>query len=132
MSLERASGTVSKRTEGEFMIYRLTCRCGTAFKVDERVIGRHFKCAGCQRRIRVDQVILEEVDVYRLTCECGTVFRAEDKAIGGTFRCPNCQRAVRIDRDRLTALRSENDRVPKSPRLSLPVEFRTGGAWSGS
>lgn len=105
------------------MVYRLTCPCGMAFEVDERAIGRHFRCAGCRRRIYVEQVVLQGVRVYRLTCECGTAFRVEEKAIGGAFQCPNCRRAVQIDRERLAEVRGETDRVSKSPRLSLPVEF---------
>jgi hypothetical protein len=110
------------------MIYRLTCQCGTSFKVDERAMGKHFKCAGCRRRIHVEQVNLDVVNVYRLECECGTAFRVEDKAIGGSFRCPNCRRTVRIDRERLTALPNTDDRLPASPRSSLPVEFATSEA----
>jgi hypothetical protein len=103
------------------MIYQLTCPCGAAFEVDERVVGKYFTCVGCQRRICVDQVNLQEINVYRLACECGTTFRVEEKAIGGTFQCPRCQTAVRIDREQLTVV--QDDRVSKLSRTILPVEF---------
>ena len=103
------------------MIYRLTCPCGAAFEVDERVVGKYFTCVGCQRRIRVDQVNLQEINVYRLACACGATFRVKERAIGGTFQCPKCQTAVRIDREHLTVV--ADDRVSKLSRTSLPVEF---------
>ena len=103
------------------MIYRLTCPCGAAFEVDERVVGKHFKCVGCQRRIWVDQVNLQKIDVYRFACECGAAFRVKEKAIGGTFQCPNCQTATQIDREQLTVV--EDGRVPKLSRTTLPVQF---------
>jgi hypothetical protein len=113
------------------MIYRLTCRCGRAFEVDDRAVGKRFRCTGCGRRVHVDQGLLQEVDVYRLACECGTAFRVQDKAIGGTFECPGCRRAVQIDRERLTKVRRKDDRVPDSPRLNLPVDFSTGKESTG-
>lgn len=103
------------------MIYRLTCPCGAAFEVDERVVGRHFTCVACQRRICVEPVNLQRISVYRFACECRTAFRVEEKAIGGTFQCPNCGAATRIDREHLAVI--DDDRVPKSSRPSLPVEF---------
>ena len=103
------------------MIYRLTCPCGAAFEVDERVVGKRFKCVACQRRLSVEQGNLQQVRVYRFVCKCGTAFRVEEKAIGGKFRCPRCQAAARIDREHLTVV--EDDRVPKLSRTSLPVAF---------
>jgi hypothetical protein len=103
------------------MIYRLSCRCGAVFEVDERAVGRFFTCVGCHRRIYVDRVHLREIHVYRFTCACGTAFRVEEKAIGGTFRCPSCETAVRLDREHLTAV--DDGCVSKLSRASLPVEF---------
>ena len=103
------------------MIYRLTCPCGVAFEVDERVVGKSFTCVGCHRIIFVDQVNLQQINVYRFTCECGTTFRVEEKAIGGTFQCPGCQTAVRLDREHLTLV--DDGRVSKLSRTSVPVEF---------
>jgi hypothetical protein len=106
------------------MIYRLTCPCGAAFKVDERVVGRFFTCVGCQRRIFVDQVNLQQINVYRFACACGTTFRVEEKAIGGTFQCPGCQTAARLDREHLTAV--DDGRVSKLSRANVPVQFVDG------
>ena len=105
------------------MIYRLTCTCGAAFEVDERVVGKHFTCVGCQKRIRVEQVNLEQVSVYRFACECGTAFRVEEKAIGGAFECPKCKTAAQIDREHLTPV--DDGRVSKAAPPSLPVEFHS-------
>jgi hypothetical protein len=102
-------------------MYRLTCQCGAAFEVDERAVGKHFKCVGCHRRIWVDQVNLQKIKVYRFVCECGAAFRVKQKAIGGTFRCPRCQTVTRIDREHLAVI--DDERVSKSSRTSLPVEF---------
>ena len=105
------------------MIYRFHCECGAAFDVDERVIGRHVTCANCERRTLIDMGILQPIRFYRLACDCGATFRVEEKAVGGTFQCPACQSAVRIDRERLDKTPTEDDRVSKSPRSTIPVEF---------
>ena len=103
------------------MIYRLTCPCGAEFMVDERVIGKHFTCVGCRRRIRVEQVNLEHIGVYRVAGECGVAFKVEEKAIGGTFQCPKCETTTEISREHLAAV--DDDHVSKSSPRSLPVEF---------
>jgi hypothetical protein len=117
---ERAS-EIAKGYGGTVMIYRLTCPCGAEFKVDERVIGKQFTCVGCQRKIRVEQVNLEQIGVYRFECECGVAFKVEEKAIGGTFQCPKCETTTQISREHLTAV--DDDHVSKSSPPSLPVEF---------
>ena len=113
------------------MIYRLTCRCGTAFNVDERAIDRCLTCAHCGERFLIEAEMLEPVTSYRLTCECGTAFRVEEKAVGGSFRCPRCQRTVRVARERLSAARGEYERVSRSPQPTLPIEFDVDDPDSG-
>jgi len=105
------------------MIYRFNCECGAAFDVDERVIGKRVTCANCERRTLIDAAILQPISFYRLACGCGTTFRVEEKAVGGTFLCPACQSTVHIDRERLDETPIEADRVSKSPRSTIPVEF---------
>jgi len=105
------------------MIYRFHCDCGAAFDVDDRAIGRHVTCAKCERRTLIDATILQPIHFYRFACDCGTTFRVEEKAIGGTFRCPACKRTLRIDRERLGETPREENRVSKSPRSTIPVEF---------
>lgn len=113
------------------MIYRLTCRCGTAFRVDERAIGRFLTCVTCGQKFLIEAEMLQPVSSYYLTCECGIRFRVEEKAVGGTFQCPRCQRIVHIARERLSAARSEYERVSKNPLPSLPVEFAADDSDSG-
>jgi hypothetical protein len=108
------------------MIYRFTCPCGTSFHCDERAIDRYLTCVQCGEKSLIDAEALEPVSVYRLTCDCGTTFRVEEKAIGGSFRCPRCRRTVQIDPERVAATRTEYDRVSRSPRTTLPVEFDAG------
>jgi len=105
------------------MIYRFQCECGAAFDVDERVIGRSVTCANCKRRTLIDAAVLQPIRFYRFACDCGATFRVEEKAIGGTFRCPKCQSTLRSDRERLAETPNEDDRVSRSPRSTIPVEF---------
>jgi DNA-directed RNA polymerase subunit RPC12/RpoP len=113
------------------MIYQVTCRCGTAFKVDERAIDRSVKCAGCGEKFLIEADNLEPVTSYRLTCECGARFRVEEKAVGGSFRCPGCRRTVHITRESLLIAESEYERVSKRPQPSLPVDFEGNDPDSG-
>ncbi|MFW6125280.1 MAG: hypothetical protein ACOC46_03960 [Pirellulales bacterium] len=105
------------------MIYRLTCGCGTAFKVDERAIDRFVRCAHCARRFLIEAEMLQPVETYRLTCECGAKYRVEEKEVGGSFQCARCDRTVHVTRDRLSAAGSEYDRVSHRPPPTLPVQF---------
>ncbi|HUT94917.1 MAG TPA: hypothetical protein VMY37_36000 [Thermoguttaceae bacterium] len=105
------------------MIHRFHCECGAAFDVDERVIGRHVTCANCKNRTLIDAAILQPIRFYRLACDCGVTFRVEEKAVGGTFQCPACRSTVRIDRERFDETLIEVDRVSKSPRSTIEVEF---------
>jgi Zn finger protein HypA/HybF involved in hydrogenase expression len=106
------------------MIYRFHCQCGATFDVDERVIGKRLTCAECHRRTVIDAASLEPLSLYRLTCDCGTTFRVEEKAVGGTFRCPKCQGTIHIDRDRLAEVPREREHVSRSPRATVPVDFK--------
>ncbi len=104
------------------MIYRVACQCGTTYNVEDRVIGKKFRCAHCRRRIRVAREDLRPVGIYRFACECGAVFRAEDRAIDGTFTCPKCRRRERVDPERLHPVGAGDDRLPHTLGSSIPIE----------